>query len=118
MADCTQDFRDIRSTVCSYSVSDLKSRRSAVLRGIRGKNYRAIGQLLVAPGCPESFEQAASASPPVDARRVPNLLGGGAVIFTEQAHLSFSDSVDLTRCRDVGPKPSHVGGGASRGASR
>lgn len=47
-----------------------------------------------------------------------NLLGGGAVIFTEQAHLSFSDSVDLTRCSGVGPKPSHVGGGASRGASR
>src|SRR5277367_2983886 len=28
-----QDFRDIRLTVCSYAVSDLKSRRSAVLRG-------------------------------------------------------------------------------------
>src|SRR5277367_277251 len=28
-----QDFRDIRPTVCSYAVSDFKSRRSAVLRG-------------------------------------------------------------------------------------
>lgn len=28
-----QDFRDIRLTACSYAVSDLKSRRSAVLRG-------------------------------------------------------------------------------------
>jgi hypothetical protein len=60
MADCTQEFRDIRPTVCSYTASDLKSRRSAVLQGMRGKNYRGVGQLLVAPP-PERFDQMTAA---------------------------------------------------------
>jgi hypothetical protein len=36
--------------------SDLNSRRSAALRAIRCKNYRAIGELLVAL-TPKRFEQ-------------------------------------------------------------
>jgi hypothetical protein len=106
MADCTQDFRDIRSTLCSYTVSDLKSRRSAVLEGIRGKDYRAVGQPLVAPGCPEKFSAGSE-----------RVALGLSTRDEFQAHLSFSDSVDLTRCSGVGPKLSHVGGGASRGTS-